>query len=551
MAITFANTTYPYNAYSGLKTVVDSVSLPTGGAVVYGQKAGSSTTALEFYNADGYLTGSAELGFNGTPTALIRLSDGSFLAFFENAGNNAVRLSATGAVLSPPVSVAALTDVVATSDGGFVALSTYGSAVFYTPVGNTFAVDADLYLGFVSGNFAATKLDNGTIAVAWATSSFGMTTMNYAILREDGTFARVPSAYDSVGSINAQPALVATEDGFALAYIDNGWGNTDVVLHYFDSDGDFIGLELLTTTAPAEETPSLTRLDGKIAVSWGDNTYSDTDIRTVIVPERYDPSAAAPTPIGYGTAFEENSPVVVAISADAYLNFYYDVGKGYTVARKIVNALSVTGDAADDTYVATSANEMVQLGGGNNTVSYAGSTAAVLANAFGLCSGGFAEGDYLSGVENLIGSAFADRLNGSGWANRLSGGAGNDTLAASSGTDVLIGGTGRDVLRGGTQADVFVFNAVTETAKTAQRDVIWDFLSGTDDIQLSAIDANTTRAGNQAFAFGGTTATNFAVWYKVSGSDLVVHGDVNGDRLADFQIFVKNNASLSAGDFIL
>lgn len=54
--------------------------------------------------------------------------------------------------------------------------------------------------------------------------------------------------------------------------------------------------------------------------------------------------------------------------------------------------------------------------------------------------GGEAEGDVLAGIENLIGSAYADTLIGDAGANRLDGGAGND---------MLIGGAGNDTYRFG------------------------------------------------------------------------------------------------------
>jgi Ca2+-binding RTX toxin-like protein len=49
----------------------------------------------------------------------------------------------------------------------------------------------------------------------------------------------------------------------------------------------------------------------------------------------------------------------------------------------------------------------------------------------------FADGsvDTLVNIENLVGSAYADRLTGDGLANRLNGGAGNDTLNGGLGAD--------------------------------------------------------------------------------------------------------------------
>src|SRR5262249_56744751 len=53
-------------------------------------------------------------------------------------------------------------------------------------------------------------------------------------------------------------------------------------------------------------------------------------------------------------------------------------------------------------------------------------------------SGGDAQGDTLSGIENIIGSAQADMLTGDGGNNRLDGGAGADALTGGLGNDTYI-----------------------------------------------------------------------------------------------------------------
>jgi len=39
--------------------------------------------------------------------------------------------------------------------------------------------------------------------------------------------------------------------------------------------------------------------------------------------------------------------------------------------------------------------------------------------------------------------------------------------------------------------------------------------------------------------------------YTVSGTSVIVSGDVNGDGVADFSIAVAHTASLAAADFVL
>lgn len=103
-------------------------------------------------------------------------------------------------------------------------------------------------------------------------------------------------------------------------------------------------------------------------------------------------------------------------------------------------------------------------------------------------------------IENAIGGAGDDAITGNAANNRLEGGAGRDVLRGGSGSDRLeggkssdhlfggagndrlIGGPGADWLSGGTGRDVFVFEAVP--GSLGQRDVIGDFVSGTDRIEL-------------------------------------------------------------------
>ena len=90
--------------------------------------------------------------------------------------------------------------------------------------------------------------------------------------------------------------------------------------------------------------------------------------------------------------------------------------------------------------------------GPDDTVSFADAPTGVNVDlATGRSSG---EGlDRLSGIEDITGSAWADRLVGDAKANSVSGGDGNDTLSGGSGDDFLGGGNGTDTARGGPGRD--------------------------------------------------------------------------------------------------
>jgi hypothetical protein len=68
------------------------------------------------------------------------------------------------------------------------------------------------------------------------------------------------------------------------------------------------------------------------------------------------------------------------------------------------------------------------------------------------------------------------------------------------------------------------------------------------------MDANSTVAGDQAFAFIGAAAfTHHAgeVRFAASGGNTIVSGDVNGDGVADFNIVLTGAITLVAADFTL
>ena len=137
----------------------------------------------------------------------------------------------------------------------------------------------------------------------------------------------------------------------------------------------------------------------------------------------------------------------------------------------------------------------------------------------------------------------------------LTGGNGNDVLIAGAGDDRLTGGAGVDSLRGGGGNDIFYFGA-GDSGMGALADTIQDFATGTDDINLSAIDANTSASGDQPFSFvavaSSATVANSITWhYDAVNNRTIIHGDVNGNTTADFEIILLGNISLVSGDFAL
>jgi serralysin len=166
-------------------------------------------------------------------------------------------------------------------------------------------------------------------------------------------------------------------------------------------------------------------------------------------------------------------------------------------------------------------------------------------------------GQFMENLTAMRWEGFAGTGNELG--NVITGHDGADTLRGLAGKDTLIGGRGRDVLYGGSEADVFLFKSLTESGITAStRDLIADFTRGADRIDLTAIDARSGVAGDDAFRFvdnrpfsGLSGELHYGNRTVAGASSTIVEGDVDGDRLADFQVELSGRYTLVAADFIL
>lgn len=220
---------------------------------------------------------------------------------------------------------------------------------------------------------------------------------------------------------------------------------------------------------------------------------------------------------------------------------------------------TLTGGLGNDSYVVDNAGDIV--------VEIAGQGAdRVYAKADYMLATGLSvetlstDNDAGSAPIALRGNEFGNLILGNAGANMLYGEAGDDRIEGGGGNDRIQGGLGQDDLFGGGGADVFVFAALAESrsairsdGKKYMPDVIGDFTSGTDKIDLSGIDANAGTAGNDAFTFIGATAFSGhagELRYEVRNAALLILGDTDGNGVGDFQLVVATS-SLQAVDFVL
>lgn len=181
--------------------------------------------------------------------------------------------------------------------------------------------------------------------------------------------------------------------------------------------------------------------------------------------------------------------------------------------------------------------------------------------------GGDAQGDYLQGITNLIGSntggdnltgtASANTFNGQGGNDVLNGMGGNDILLGGAGDDWLIGGAGADSLQGGsglfdtadysTSVDAVTVNLMSGTGSGG--DAQGDTLTGIERLIGSAGDDTLSGSAGNDTIIGGAGADVLVgnggidtVDYSGSsaavnvdlGSGTGLGGDAQGDTLAGF-----------------
>ena len=112
----------------------------------------------------------------------------------------------------------------------------------------------------------------------------------------------------------------------------------------------------------------------------------------------------------------------------------------------------------------------------------------------------------------------------------------------------IVGDDSDEAIAGGGGKDRFVFDALLDSTQGIARDRIGDFERKVDEIDLSGIDADATRKGDQAFHFLGNDRFD-----KTPGglrfANGILGGDVDGDSNADFEIAVAGD--LLASDLLL
>jgi len=161
------------------------------------------------------------------------------------------------------------------------------------------------------------------------------------------------------------------------------------------------------------------------------------------------------------------------------------------------------GGAGNDILDGGAGNDILDGGNGNDTASYANSNSGVFVAINVVAIGGDAQGDILTGMENLTGSSHDDVLAGDGGDNTISGGDGNDTLTGGVGADKLDGGDGNDTASYTNSNSAVTVWINRGSDKNTDGDAAGDTLTNIENLTGSSFDDTLVGDGGDNIIDGG------------------------------------------------
>ncbi|MEM6980147.1 MAG: hypothetical protein AAF539_10825, partial [Planctomycetota bacterium] len=230
------------------------------------------------------------------------------------------------------------------------------------------------------------------------------------------------------------------------------------------------------------------------------------------------------------------------------------------------NDTIVTGDG-DDQIHAGSGNDWIQAGAGadvidggdgQDRIAHWDSTEGVHINLqTQTVSGGYAEGDVISSIEQAVGSNHDDVIIGSDGNNGfLRGGAGDDVIDGGAGNDRLMGDEGADVLRGGEGRDTVDYSSSQEGVSVDLQnqtatggDATGDQISGFENVRATRADDQIRGSdeNNTIRTFDGDDqihAGDGNDWIQAGAGADMIHGGDGQDRIAHWDSTAGVNINL-------
>ena len=237
------------------------------------------------------------------------------------------------------------------------------------------------------------------------------------------------------------------------------------------------------------------------------------------------------------TNVNPNGGVTATLAADVDISGNNNLGN--------VDNFSIDNDA-DVTMTIAQHNKISAAAGTNDvTLSNNGTiTGNALVESYQLADGGNIFNTANVG-QTVVGGVGVDEITGGLGNDVLNGGDGNDVLLGGLGDDRLIGGAGFDSHTGGGGADTFVFSTSSVPNLITPEEVIVDFTTGQDKIDIGAGFVNDATRIDIVDGSGLTLSTfkTAATGFFSGGGDVDVYIAYNVSELGDALMAVDQNAS--------
>ena len=261
----------------------------------------------------------------------------------------------------------------------------------------------------------------------FANDSYHTTVMSYF------PQSRNPNIVQTVTTASPETPQIADIIAIQMLYGKPESANPGDTTYGVDANtGSYLDEIFASWTGPEKDVTTTLTIYDTHGFDTLDYSTDDTDQRIDLNPE------------GVSDVFTNASLGTIIIARDTIIERYVAGSGDDNVTGNIADNV-LEGRDGDDTLMGGHGNDTLiggpgadALGGdaGLDTASYAGSDAAVTVNlSDGTATGGDAEGDTFTSIENLTGSAFDDTLIGDAAENVLEGGDGADTLDGGAGAD--------------------------------------------------------------------------------------------------------------------
>ena len=374
-------------------------------------------------------------------------------------------------------------------------------------------------------------LNNGNIVTTYEKekSDHSGYDVSLEIYTATGGTVVTPKTFDSVGTQNRSPDVVALKDGgFAIAYQDDGYGQPGLSLAFFTAAGTLRSIQRVDQAPYNDSEPSLAVLsNGFVEVTWT-VTASESDITAAV----YDPASmtrvfAYPALFG-GIETQSNNqyqPSVAALKNGQFVTAWTDDNNSLTDGNPDddygshvsfqVDALvrTTVGDATSERFAGDSLADHFTGGGGNDVFAYSHGGGADVITDFAL---GFDKIDLTN-----FGFTFANVLQHATQAGA------NLVIDGGNGDSLTLMNVSRASLH---VSDIIGLKAVRDFNADSHSDLLWHNDNGTTSIWDSGIIGN----AHVIAAKGAVDAS----WH------IVGKGDFDGNSRSDI-LWQNDNGTVS------